>query len=218
MSSYSEIIRSKSLCQDVPKTEWRKVNTKRSRISAVIMIVGVIMLMIPLFNMFHNRIRDCRLERESVQTVEMIKTALCSKMDCELKMEVTTCGGHEYIGYLFIEPLELELPIMSDWSDEKLTISPCRYYGSQTTGDIVLAAHNYAPFFGKIKQLNIGDKLYFSTVGGQTSVYAVAEILVLPPTAVYEMISSDYSLTLFTCTDNDLNRLTVRCITLDGRK
>lgn len=126
-------------------------------------------------------------------------------------MATVECGGYAYMGCLAIPELELELPVMADWSDEKLKVSPCRYYGSLASEDVVLMAHNYAPFFGHLKKLSVGDALSFTDVNGQIWAYTVAELEVLPPDAVQEMTHSGYPLTLFTCTDDNANRLTVRC-------
>lgn len=41
--------------------------------------------------------------------------------------------------------------------------------------------------------------------------YKVVEINVLAPTAVEEMISGEYDLTLFTCTYSRKDRIAVRC-------
>lgn len=189
---------------DIPVQERRK--------GTVLMAIGTLMLMVYFLLLFRSASRDAELERLASKTVETIKQSNTSRIDGDLGMPVVICDGHEYIGFLTIEHFSSELPVMSTWSDERLKISPCRYYGFLATEDLVLAAHNYVPFFGRLKHLVPGDSICFTSVDGQVVKYMVAEIEVLSPFAVNEMIYSDYPLTLFTCTDDEVNRLTVRCV------
>ena len=127
------------------------------------------------------------------------------------KMTEVEIDGYAYIGYLSIPALDLELPVMSEWSYPQLKISPCRYAGSTKTDDLVIAAHNYTRHFGTIKNLSPGDAVYFTDMDGMVSVYEVAEIDTLSPTDIEEMTDSGFALTLFTCTYSGQSRVTVRC-------
>ena len=129
----------------------------------------------------------------------------------EKKMAEVEINGHLYIGYLSIPSLELELPIMSDWSYPKLKIAPCRYSGSLRGEDLVLMAHNYSRHFGKISKLNEGDTISFTDVDGVVTHYQVAAMDILEPTAVEVMTSGEFDLTLFTCTYGGGSRVTVCC-------
>lgn len=120
-------------------------------------------------------------------------------------------GGYEYIGYVTIPTLGLELPVMSSWSYEQLRTAPCRYTGSVETGDLVIAAHNYSTHFGRIKYLSDGDPVYFTDMEGEQTAFEVALVDTLSPYAVDEMTDSGYPLTLFTCTYGGQSRVTVRC-------
>lgn len=119
--------------------------------------------------------------------------------------------GIRYVGYLSIPVLELELPVVSEWSYENLKISPCRYSGSSKSDNLVIAAHNYRCHFGSIKSLKPGDEVVFTDMDGLATRYEVTATEVLNPTAVEDMTSGEYDLTLFTCTYGGENRITVRC-------
>lgn len=120
-------------------------------------------------------------------------------------------NGHAYIGYLSIPKLELELPVMADWSYPKLQISPCRYTGSVRGEDLVIMAHNYASHFGGLSKLSEGDSVIFTDMDGIVTEYEVVAQDVLAPNAVEEMTAGDYDLTLFTCTYGGKSRVTVYC-------
>lgn len=126
-------------------------------------------------------------------------------------MTEVVIDGYAYIGYLSIPSLGLELPVMSEWDYTRLKIAPCRYSGSTKTDDLVIAGHNYARHFSPIKGLKEGETVYFVDMDGVRSDYQVASVEVLAPTAVEEMTSGTYDLTLFTCTYGGRSRVAVRC-------
>lgn len=129
----------------------------------------------------------------------------------DLAMTEVEIDGNRYIGYLTIPALELNLPIMSTWSYPQLNIAPCRYTGSIRGEDLVLLAHNYSSHFGKISQLELGDSVIFTDMDGAMTHFEVVGKDLLDPTAVEEMTSGDFDLTLFTCTYGGASRVTVYC-------
>ncbi len=131
--------------------------------------------------------------------------------ETDMEMPVKTVDGVDYIGVIAVPSLSLELPVASEWSYERLKISPCRYSGSVYSGDMVLCAHNYSSHFGQIKTLKPGDAVVFTDVDGNVYNYEVAELETLQPAAVDEMKSGEWDLTLFTCTIGGQTRVTVRC-------
>jgi sortase A len=125
--------------------------------------------------------------------------------------ETISIDGETYIGLLRIPALSLALPVMREWSYDKLKIAPCRYSGSIADDTMVIAAHNYRRHFGSIRLLPYGSEVRFTDAAGSTSVYAVAELETLEAHDIEGMSASGYDLTLFTCTYNGAARLAVRC-------
>lgn len=132
------------------------------------------------------------------------------------KMQTVPAGEYESIGILSIPVLELELPVLTDWSYAKLKQAPCHYYGSYYESDFVIAAHNYTSHFGRLSQLQAGDLVLFTDVTGKTYYYEVVLLETLIPTATEEMITSGFDLSLYTCTPGGGNRVTVRCNKADN--
>ena len=129
-----------------------------------------------------------------------------------MEMPVVEINGHYYIGTLDIPKLKLSLPIMSESNKNNLYLSPCRYYGSVYTNDMVIAAHNYRSHFSRLNQLTEHDAIIFTDMDGNVFEYEVVGLEVLQPTQVDGMIQSDFDLSLYTCTYGGETRLTVRCI------
>ena len=133
----------------------------------------------------------------------------------DTEMTEVEIDGYSYIGYVVLPSLNLNLPVMTDWSYAQLKVAPCRYAGSTKTGNLVIAAHNYSSHFGQIRNLAVGDDVYFVDMDGRTWRYEVAALETLAPTDVDYMISSGYELTLYTCTYGGASRVTVRCRAVD---
>ena len=120
---------------------------------------------------------------------------------------------NSYCGYISLPSLGLELPVMSDWSYDKLNISPCRYSGSAETNDLIIAAHNFYSHFGKIDDLVSGDQIVFTNTLGKKYIYTVAYTEVIDGEDITQMFSGqseEWDLTLFTCTLSGKSRVTVR--------
>ena len=97
----------------------------------------------------HTRGESVR-EESAEDPVELPREMLTAKVD-----------GYDCIGVLSIPVLELELPVLTNWSYEKLKIAPCIYYGSYLEKNFVIAAHNYEGHFVK-QQFLPSDGMDFS--------------------------------------------------------
>lgn len=130
----------------------------------------------------------------------------------DMEMPTVEVEGHAYIGTLRIPGLGLELPVMSEWSYRKLKLAPCRFTGSAYQGDLIIVAHNYVTHLGNIKNLPVGAEVTFTDVAGNVFCYALAEIEILKPNQIEDLLGTDYPLTLVTCTIGGKTRVTARCI------
>ena len=131
--------------------------------------------------------------------------------DSDRELSVWEVDGHRYIGMISIPVIDMALPVQEDWSPALLKTSPCRYMGSPYRGDLIICAHNYDTHFGRLKNLLPGDEVVFTDVEENEFRYTVVELETLAGTAVEEMKSGEWDLTLFTCTLGGQTRVTVRC-------
>ena len=127
------------------------------------------------------------------------------------EMATVKVDGYDCIGVLSVPVLDLELPVLTDWSYAKLKKAPCHYYGTYYEKDFVIAAHNYQSHFGKLSELQPKDLILFTDVSGTVYCYEVALLETLPGNATEEMIASGFDLSLYTCTPGGASRITVRC-------
>ena len=135
-------------------------------------------------------------------------------VDIPQEMPTTQVNGYDCIGILSIPVLELELPVLTDWSYTRLKIAPCHYFGSYYEKNFVIAAHNYQSHFGRLSELQPKDLILFTDISGTVYCYEVVLLETLPGNATEEMITSGFDLSLYTCTPGGANRVTVRCKTV----
>lgn len=132
-------------------------------------------------------------------------------IDPDMDMPEVELDGLSCIGTIEIPSLDIKLPVTSEFTYDLMKLAPCRYSGSVYKGNMVIAAHNSWFHFGRIHSLDPGSKVVFTDAFGNQFVYHVVLIETLTPDSVEDMTSSEYPLTLFTCTLDAKNRVTVRC-------
>lgn len=188
----------------------------RKRIGVICVFLGVCCILSSVGFIAYNRWEDRNAEktaRDLLKTVQSIinEEQFEQPLPNDMKMATVDVDGYECIGILSVPVLDLELPVLTDWSYAKLKKAPCHYYGSYYEKDFVIAAHNYKSHFGRLSELQAGDVVVFTDVGGTAHYYEVALLETLPKNATKEMITSGFDLSLYTCTPGGSNRVTVRC-------
>ncbi|MCD8341881.1 MAG: sortase [Clostridiales bacterium] len=197
----------------------------RRKGGVLFMVLGVLLLAAALALVLYNNWDNDRAGSDAEDALGVLEEAIdenANAVDIPIYnqpedgvMDTVEIDGYEYIGTLTIPSLDLELPIMSEWSYPGLKIAPGRYTGSVWTDDLIICGHNYTRHFGNLKYLESGDTLYFTDVNGNVFHYEVGEVIILQPTDVEEMIDGEWDLTLFTCTIGGRTRVTVRCMRTD---
>lgn len=195
-------------------------------------IMGVICLILSVGFVFFNHFEDKKAQEASQNVLSSAQLAIEEQVHAwqpeieenvqnvrkaeseeqERIMSTISVDGYDCIGILSIPVLELELPVFTDWSYEKLKIAPCHYYGSNMSGDFVIAGHNYKAHFGRLSELQPQDLIVFTDAEGTVHQYEVFLLETLAANATKEMISSGFDLSLYTCTPGGSNRVTVRCL------
>lgn len=193
---------------------------------SIFIIIGLLLLVAALLLTCFNLYDQFRGERsvDNIMDKMILKNREHSLQEGEIpdyilnpdmEMSVETIDGRDFIGTLEIPSLNLNLPIISQWSYGNLRVAPCRYDGSAYKNNMILAAHNYPSHFGNLKYLKEGEHVIFTDADGNKFTYTAVVRETLMPTAVNEMLSKeeeDWDLTLFTCTVGGRSRVVVRCV------
>lgn len=198
----------------------------RKKVGILCMIAGVLLVGAALLLFLHNYGENIHAGQTSEQILAELQTAVSSQTDPEkvhlnpydedaieasFEMSTVEIDGYEYIGYLEIPVLKLELPIMSAWDYPRLKIAPCRQLGSTKSDDLVLAGHNYQKHFGSLSSLHIGDLVLFTDMDGEINYYLVDTVDVISPYATETVKNSQWGLVLYTCTYGGQSRVMVGC-------
>lgn len=108
-------------------------------------------------------------------------------------------------------------PIISDFSDELLALSICRFYGplDSSYGNLCLAGHNYNNnvFFSKLHNLKIGDFICVSFWDGNIvyyNVYNKYETNFNDTSCTIQETNEKKEITLVTCNNLTGNRMIVK--------
>ena len=200
----------------------------------IFVTIGVVLIFSALLLFLYNGLEDRRAGQQAESLMDEIHSAMTEETDPTTKpteieteigieiteptetlpaeMPVVMIDGYEYIGYLSIPALELELPVMAEWDYSRLKIAPCRHFGSSRTDDLVIAAHNYKAHFGSLSKLESGAEVIFTDMDGIENHYVLMkDPETLAPDAVDEVQNSGYDLVLYTCTPGGATRVVAFC-------
>lgn len=211
----------------------------KRRVGSVFVVIGAVLLAAALLLYLHNEEEDANAGEAASAALSAMREVIPENNNIPPKLvlseeesdstepaeetipaptelTVMNIDGNDYIGYLSIPNFELELPVMADWSMEKLQLAPCLQYGSPLTDDAVIAGHNFKQHFRALHDIQVGEYVTFTDMTGYTIEYSVLEVKTIDPRSVYEVIDSEYDLILYTCTIGGQSRVTVRCNRLEN--
>lgn len=196
----------------------------------IFVTLGVVLILSALLFFLYNGLEDRRAGQQAESLMDEIHSAMTEETDPTIKpteigieitmptetlpaeMPVVMIDGYDYIGYLSIPALELELPVMAEWDYSRLKIAPCRHFGSSRTDDLVIAAHNYKTHFGSLSKLESGAEVIFTDMDGIENRYVLMkDPKTLAPDAVDAVQNSGYDLVLYTCTPGGATRVVAFC-------
>ena len=190
----------------------------KRKIAITFMSVGILLIAVSMGLLVYNNYEDKNAHTNTEIIVEKIRqniaeNELKEKPDdpFDTEMKVKEIDGYGYIGYLTMPAIDLDLPVMSEWDYTRLKISPCRYFGSTKTDNLVIAAHNYESHFGSLDSLTPGDTVIFTDMDAKKHRYKVKSVELLMPTDVDKVKNTGDDLILYTCTYSRAKRITVRC-------
>ena len=204
----------------------------KQKIGKICMALGALLILASAGLLAYNKWDADRADKASQQVLGELEDTLTKTMEEKTKadevvlqpeldptqpMTEVELEGWNYIGYLSIPSIGLNLPVMSEWSYAGLKIAPGRYSGSTYADNMVVCAHNYAKHFSPIKWLAEGAEVYFTDMDGMRWSYEVSAVEIIQPTQIEKMTektedSENWDLTLFTCTTGGSARCAVRCV------
>lgn len=178
-----------------------------NKISKRLLIIGIFLILLAVILCIYFEWEEVYSRRKSIETMKV----LLEETSDSNNSDTILIDGSQYIGYLSIPSLELDLPITKEYSYASLNKTPSVYYGSILNNNLVICGHSYKSHLGNLYKLKKGDTIIITDVSNNKYTYQVELIETLSSTSVKEMIESEFDLTLYTCTKDGLKRVTVRC-------
>ena len=129
----------------------------------------------------------------------------------EADMPVLELEGTDYVGLLDLPGYGAKLPVGSVWETGKLTLHPCRFWGSAYDGTLVIGGSGdkgQMDFCGKV---NIGDHIRFTDMTGAEFAYRVTWVDRSDSAEAQWLMQESYDMTLFARDPYSLQYIAVRC-------
>ncbi len=130
----------------------------------------------------------------------------------QMTVPPSECNGLATIGKIEIPKTGINMPIYSKVSVKGMNLGPCLLYSTgeiNKSGSSLIVGHNYNGIFGKNKNLQIGDKIYVTTLDGNRIAYTVYNKIFVTPDDLSYMNTNNTQIAISTCTSDDNCRLVV---------
>ena len=128
-------------------------------------------------------------------------------------------NGTKYykIAIINIPEINLSYPVFSEFTDELLKISPCKFWGADPNevGNFCIVGHNYRneKFFSKVPTLTNGSIIEIVDLQGRKVNYEVYDKFVVSEDdndCTSQLTDGRREITLITCTNDSKNRVIVK--------
>lgn len=188
-------------------------------VKRILIIFGILLILGGLGLFVYNLWDGHRAQVEAEEILDNLKKKKqeISELSDEESKNISSIkiDNYDYIGTIIIPKIKLELPVIDSCSENKLKKAPCLFDGSINQNNAIIAGHAYISLFGKLKNLQIGDSIFFEDILGNVSEYTVSSKETLSENDVDKMYGGEWDLTLFTCNLSGDKRITIRSTRLD---
>lgn len=162
------------------------------------------------------QVEEVVVEETKVQLPKVEENKITVKEYQNMPKEI---DGYKVIGKLEIPKIELSTYILAETTPETLNISVTKLTGPNINkeGNFCITGHNYnnSRMFGKLKKLEIGDKIILTDTYDRSVSYTVSSIDKVG-TKELEVLSQETKgervVTLITCTTGAIKRIVVKAI------
>lgn len=197
-----------------------RLNNKKVKYKKILrfqLFLSVILLFFTSCYLIYNLIISYRQEKYSKRILDSYNiTKLYS--NSSLSNSDFSNKNLNVIGIIEIQKIGVNYPVFSNYDDNLLKISPCRFYGPLPgkIGNLCIAGHNYDndKFFSRISSLDINDEIIIYTDDNSFSyfVYKIYEVKSNDISPIYSYNSDSRELTLITCNNFNNNRFVVKAV------
>lgn len=188
------------------------------KVCNVIILVLVIVAIVISGIIFNKYLENYQNEKKKDNLISEINSQLGDlNTDENREMPYIEYEGYQVIGIIKIEKINLLYPILNVNNEDSMKKSITKFYGDKLNqeGNVTLAGHNNfdGTMFGKLKDLEIGDKITILDLNNHSITYEIFNKYVTDPNDVSIVNSTEEGIkeiTLVTCTNGNKNRLIIK--------
>lgn len=169
----------------------------------------------------------------SLKTKDVVSKLQANKVensiDIEIKNNINTSllkeyenfpkeyRGYQTVGKIEIPKLGIEKYILAETTEESLKAAVTKTYGPKANeiGNFCISGHNYVQTFGRLKELEIGDKILLTDTYNREVTYQVYKTYKVNPTdtsCLSQETNGEREITLITCTLGAIKRNIIKAI------
>lgn len=156
------------------------------------------------------------LENYNIIRIYSNLSSINTEPDSSITKNNITSDMQNILGTISIPKLNIQYPVFSNFDNELLKISPCRFFGPNLgeNGNICIAGHNYDnnKFFSNIASLNVNDEILLTNNLNKVFYYYVNKIYEVKHndlSPIYSYDDNKKQLTLVTCNNKNNNRIII---------
>lgn len=195
-------------------------NKKKKTLLFLQLLFSSLFLILICFFVFYNNLNLSKKELYSNQILENYNIAKLytnlNNDDSHTSTFIEDNQTFNVIGIIEIPIINLYYPVFSNYSDELLKISPCKFYGPKpgNYGNLCIAGHNYDndKFFSKLSSLKVNDEIILYDNYNNKFSYFVSDKYEVNSNNLSPIYSYDNNLkqlTLITCNNFNNNRIII---------
>ena len=167
-----------------------------------------------------------KITQDIAEEIELIQDSIENEDETRLQIATATStytapNGKKYetVGIVKIPKFNITYPILSKTTNALMKVAPCKFHGASPNevGNLCVIAHNYrrkGVFFSDVPDLVVGDIVEIQDLSQRVIQYEVYDIHTVVPDNVADTTQKTNGrkeVTLITCTDNNEQRVIVRC-------
>lgn len=125
--------------------------------------------------------------------------------------------GYKTVGKITIPKLKIEKYILEETTEQSLKAAVTKVCGPKANqeGNFCISGHNYIQTFGRLKELEIGDKIIITDTYNRDVTYQVYKTYKVDPTdtsCLEQQTNGEREITLITCTLGAIKRNIIKAI------
>lgn len=154
---------------------------------------------------------------ENVQNKTEIKDSGTTIQKKEYEDFQAEYRGYKVVGKIEIPKLEIEKYILEETTEESLKVAVTKTYGPKANeiGNFCISGHNYIQTFGRLKELEIGDKIIITDTYNRKVTYQIYKTYKVDPndnTCLNQETNGEREITLITCTLGAIKRTIIKAV------